>query len=159
MPDTKPDTALFEFDRSYAVSAKELWRLLTDPAMRAKWGAPTEGTVLEMEVEDLRVGGEERHRCGPADNPEFVVTTRWYRLDAPALAAFTETLIIGGDCLATSLVTYRLTEVGPDTRLGVAVAVSSFAGPDVPAEFRGGWEGGLANLDRLVQDITHAKAS
>ena len=148
----KPDVGQFELERRYGISPDRLWRLLTDPAMRAKWGAPSEGTVLAVEKADLRVGGEEKHRCGPAEAPEFEVATRWYRLDAPSLAAFTETLIIGEECLATSLVTYRLEAEGDGSSLGVAVAVSSFTGPEAPAEFHGGWEGGLANLDRLVTE-------
>lgn len=149
-----PDTAEYRFERSYGIAPDALWHLLIDPEMRARWGAPSEGVVLVMERSDLREGGQDRHRCGPADNPEFVVDTRWYRLDPPALAAFTETLFVGADCLATSLVTYRLNPDGAGVNLGVAVAVSSFSGPDTPGEFRGGWEGGLANLDRLV--ATHS---
>ena len=155
---TRPDVAQFDFERRFALPPDRIWHLLTDPKMRAEWGAPSEGTVLVMEQEDLRVGGHERHRCGPADNPEFVVETRWYRLDAPSIAAFTESLFIGGECLATSLVTYRLDTDGAGTALGIVVAVSSFAGPELPQEFHAGWEGGLANLDRLVAKTSRKEA-
>lgn len=153
------DTASFAFDRHYALSAARLWHVLTDAKMRERWGGPSDDTVLEVERTDLTENGFERHRCGPKEAPEFIVDTRWYRLAAPELAVFTETLEIGGEKLATSLVTYRLSPTETGTALAIRVAVSSFAGPDVPAEFSGGWEGGLANLDRLITEVTEAAAS
>ena len=146
----KTDTAEYHFKRSYKITPAQLWHLLTDPQQREQWGAPGPDMVLTAETSDLRVGGSERHRCGPADAPEFIVDTRWYRLDTAALAAFTETLIIGDDAMATSLVTYALAATEDGVDLAVTVAVSSFTGPEAPSEFHHGWEGGLANLDALI---------
>ena len=155
------DTGTFSFSRRYGLPPARLWHVLTDPKMRERWGAPDATTVLVVDRADLREDGQDRHRCGPAEAPDFVVDTRWYRLDAPHLAVFTETLTIGADRLATSLVTYRLEAEGDGdgSALEIAVAVSSFAGPEVPAEFGGGWEGGLANLDRLVADLLAGRIS
>lgn len=144
------DTNTFHFHRSFELGADQMWHLLTDGAMREKWGAPSEGTVLIQTTADLRTGGIERHICGPREAPEFEVETRWYRLDAPHDAAFTETVEIGGSAIATSLVTYRLAPGAGGCELHVTVAVSSFCGPEAPQEFHQGWEGGLANLEALV---------
>ena len=65
----KPDVGQFELERRYGISPDRLWRLLTDPAMRAKWGAPSEGTVLVVEKADLRVGGR-RANDPPASMPK-----------------------------------------------------------------------------------------
>ena len=146
------DTATYDFHRDFTISTAQLWHLLTDPGMRSQWGTPEPGQTLTMITSDLRTGGLERHRCGPADAPEFEVETRWYRLDASENAVFTETLEADGATLATSLVTYRLTETGAGTALDVSVAVSSFVGPDMAQEFHAGWEGGLDNLARLAMD-------
>ncbi|WP_299613370.1 SRPBCC domain-containing protein [uncultured Tateyamaria sp.] len=147
------DTGHFELTRTLPMTPDKLWHVLTDAKMRETWGAPEEGMVLTMEVSDFRVGGSETHRCGPADAPDFTVDTRWYRIDAPHDAAFTETVHIGGDTIATTLVTYRLSAEGTGSRLDVAVAVSSFTGPDADGEFKAGWEAGLANLEALVAKI------
>ncbi|WP_299043883.1 SRPBCC domain-containing protein [uncultured Tateyamaria sp.] len=144
------DTGHFDLTRTMPLTPDRLWHLLTDARMRETWGAPEEGMVLTMEQSDLRVGGFETHRCGPADNPEFTVDTRWYRLDGPHDAAFTETVHVGGSTIATTLVTYRVTAEGAGSRLDVAVAVSSFTGPDADNEFRAGWEAGLSNLAALA---------
>ncbi len=145
-----PDTGQFSLERRYPVAPEKLWHLLTDAAMREQWGAPSEGTVLVVEASDLREGGIDRHRCGPAEAPEFHVETRWYRLDAPHLAAFTETVDAAGARIATSLVTYRLEAEAGGTVLGLSVATSSYVGAEALADFEGGWTAGLANLDRLV---------
>ena len=144
------DTGHFDLTRTLPLTPDRLWHLLTDGQMREIWGAPEEGMVLVMDTSDLRVGGFETHRCGPADNPDFTVDTRWYRIDGPHDAAFTETVNIGGAAIATTLVTYRVAAEGTGSRLDVSVAVSSFTGPDADGEFKAGWEAGLANLEALA---------
>ena len=144
------DTGHFDLTRTLPLAPDRLWHLLTDGQMRETWGAPEEGMVLTMDKSDFRVGGHETHRCGPADDPEFTVDTRWYRIDGPHDAAFTETVNIGGSAIATTLVTYRVTAEGTGSRLDVSVAVSSFTGPDADGEFKAGWEAGLTNLEALA---------
>lgn len=146
------DTGHFELTRAMPLAPDKLWHLLTDGEMREAWGAPEEGMVMVMVMDksDFRVGGHETHRCGPADNPEFTVDTRWYRIDGPHDAAFTETVIIEGSAIATTLVTYRVAAEGTGSRLDVSVAVSSFTGPDADGDFKAGWEAGLSNLEALA---------
>lgn len=148
------DTGHFALTRSLPLSQDRLWHVLTDAKMREAWGAPSEGTVLEMEKTDFRVGGLEKHRCGPAEAPEFTVDTRWYRIDGPQDAVFTETVHVGGHAIATTLVTYRVTPEDTGTRLDVAVAVSSFTGEEAAGEFKAGWEAGLANLEAFAAKLS-----
>lgn len=150
------DTGYFELARELALSPERLWDVLTDPGHRENWGAPQAGMVLTVETSDLREGGNDRHRCGPADAPDFVVDTRWYRLDPPKLAVFTETIIVGDAAMATSLVTYALEAAGARSRLLVGVSVSSFTGPGATEDFRDGWEGGLSNLEAYIRELSHA---
>lgn len=147
------DTGAFDFQRSYPLSAEQLWHALTDANMRERWGAPSPDMVLKVEKSDLRVGGLERHVCGPKDNPEFEVETRWYHLGAPNDAAFTETIEIGGSAIATSFVTYRIAQKAEQSELFVHVALSSYCGPEAASEFKAGWEGGLQSLDALALEL------
>lgn len=142
------DTAEFTFQRRFPVSPDQLWHLLTDPHLRATWNGPSEDSQMVPVTSDLRVGGTDRHRCGPQDAPEFEVETRWYWLDAPTNAAFTETVEAGGEAVATSLVTYRVTPQSTGSELHVTVAISSFCGPEAPMEFSAGWENALAALQK-----------
>ena len=118
--------------------------------MRELWGAPSEEMVLTMEVTDLTEGGLERHRCGPKEAPEFEIETRWYSIQAPEMACFTETLVMGGHRIFTSLVTYGLTPADQGTQLDVTVALSGFSDEDMRGEVEAGWTAGLASLEKLA---------
>ena len=149
------DTKSFDLHRTLPLSPDRLWQVLTDAKEREKWNGPDAETMLETDSADLRVGGQDRHRFGPADAPEFVVDTRWYDLAAPERAVFTETLIFGGEAVCTSLVTYALEGAGKETKLNITVAVSSFSGPDTLGEVQQGWAGGVDNLEAYAKGITH----
>ena len=140
------DTKSFDMHRTLPLSPDRLWDVLTDPKLREHWNGPDAQTMLVTETADLRVGGLDRHRFGPADAPEFVVDTRWYDLTQPIRAVFTETLIFGGADAYPSLVTSSLEAAGKGTELSVTVAVSSFTGPETLEEVQHGWNGGLDNL-------------
>ena len=137
------DTATFDLARDLPLPPDRMWDLLIDPKHRENWGVPDPSMVLTVDTIDTRVGGIERHHCGPKDNPEFEVETRWYDLTMPERAVFTETLIFGGEAVATSLVTYALSVSGDGTTLDVTVAASSFSGPETLDEMKAGWAGGL----------------
>lgn len=143
-------TATFRLIRTIAVPQDRLWHLVTDPDARELWGAPTDDAVLVLEQADLREGGQDRHRCGPADAPEFIVETRWYHLDAPTRACFTETVSAGGQRFVVSLVTYTLAEAGSATSLTADVAVASMTGDEMQDDFRTGWTNGLNRLEQLI---------
>lgn len=142
------DTDTFTFDRAMPLAPTKLWGLLTDPKMREIWSAPGDA-VLDVVTADTRLGGVDRHRCGPEDAPEFEVETRWYNLDAPQAATFTEVIEAGGMRLGASLVTYALSESATGSDLTVTVAVTSFVGPEMIEEFRGGWTGAMEKLVAL----------
>lgn len=143
-------TDTFTFDRPFPLPPGRMFTLMTAPEYREVWGAPDDGLVLETLSSDFKIGGVEHHRCGPADAPEFEVATRWYNIDAPASVTFTEQIMAGGMTLGASLVTYTLTETTTGCDAAITVAVVSFVGPDMIAEFRAGWEGGLTKLDALA---------
>lgn len=145
-------TETFQITRTIAAPTDRLWSLLTDPHAREAWGAPSDDAILVLDTADLREGGQERHRCGPMEAPEFIVDTHWYHLDAPARACFTETLTVGTDRLAVSLVTYVLAPVSDGSLLTVDVAVSSMTGEPMAADFHGGWASGLDRLERMIAE-------
>lgn len=149
-------TGQFQIDRTIAAPPARLWSLLTDPQAREAWGAPSDDAVLILDTADLREGGQERHRCGPKEAPDFIVDTHWYHLDAPLLACFTETLTIGTDRLAVSLVTYRLAPAETGCHLTVEVAVSSMSDEPVTEDFLGGWTSSLDRLERMIADNAFA---
>lgn len=145
------NTDTFTFDRHFALPPARMWHLMTDAGMREQWSVPDDSMTLDTVSEDLSVGGVDHHRCGPADAPEFEVMTRWYNIDGPQTATFSETIIAGGARLGASLVTYLLVPKGTGTQVTVTVAVSSFVGPEMIEEFKSGWTGGMEGLAKLAE--------
>ena len=145
-----PAQGTVRLERTFPTPPDRLWQLMTDPEARTRWGAPSDDAVLILTESDLREGGRDHHRCGPAEAPHFEVSTRWYRLAAPDLACFTETIEAGGEIHATCLVTYVLTGDGAGTALTVVVAVSSFSGEETIADVEAGW---TSALDRLARHL------
>lgn len=143
-------TDTFTYDRAFPLPPDRMFALMTASEYREIWGAPEDGQVLETLSSDFQVGGAERHRCGPADAPDFEVTTRWYNIDTPNAVTFTETIEAGGMTLGASLVTYLLTPSETGCQANITVAVSSFVGPEMIGEFKAGWDGGIAKLDALA---------
>ena len=143
-------TGHLRFARQFSTSQDRLWHLLTDPEMREIWGAPSDDDTLVVDKSDLREGGQDRHRCGPSDAPDYVVDTTWYRLVAPDAACFTETVRAGGETFSTSLVTYGLAKTDAGVDLTIELTVTSFAGPEAIAEHEDGWASALARLDTLA---------
>jgi hypothetical protein len=47
-------------------------------------------------------------------------------------------------------VTYALSPATKGCDLVITVAVASFVGPEMMDEFKAGWTGGMAKLDRIV---------
>ena len=151
-----PDTGTFTLHRTLPLPPDRLWRVLTDPVERGNWAAPVPDMAVTVHAADQSVGGTERHSFVPGpdsgDMEAFEVETRWYRLQRPVRAIFTETVGAGEEEGFTSLVTYALTPRGDGTDLAITVAVSAFAAGG-HADIRDGWEGGLANLDRYIASL------
>ncbi|MGV6838808.1 MAG: SRPBCC domain-containing protein [Planktomarina sp.] len=144
------DTDTFTFERKFPLSPDRMWTLLTSPEYRETWGAPEEGAVLETLSSDFRIGGEDHQRCGPADAPDFEAITRWYNINEPNNVVYTEQIQAGGMTLGASLATIVLSKSNAGSHVSITVAVSSFVGPEMMAEFQGGWEGAMKKLDALV---------
>ena len=144
------DTDTFTYSRDLPLSPARLWPLLTQADMRANWGAPDESMEMTVLSSDVRVGGTEHQRCGPEDTAEFEQHTRWYHLDEPAGAVYTEVIEAGGMALGASLVTIAVAAKETGSTIHITVAVSSFVGPEMIGEFQGGWDGAFENLVKLA---------
>lgn len=143
-------TGQFTLERRFATNIDALWDILTDPISRQAWAAPSADHVLHIDKADLREDGIERHRCGPKDDPEYCVDTRWYKLAGPDVAVFTEALEFGGARVSVSLVSYDLKAAGAETDLSIMVTVTSFEGPEMIGEHESGW---TSAIDRLQQNV------
>ncbi|MFY0635990.1 MAG: SRPBCC domain-containing protein [Vannielia sp.] len=140
--------------RSIAAPPARLFPLMTQPEFRAEWGAPTENTRLDILQADIRPGGRELSRCGPADNPEFEVTTDFHHLDAPALLIFTETIRIEGAPISAGLCSIEITPEGAGSHLTVTAQLASLIGDEMAEGYTQGWTAALTNLAQLAERET-----
>ncbi len=145
--------ASFQLTRSFRCTPDKLWHLLTDPKAREVWSGPSDDDVLTADRADLREGGQDLHRCGPAEAPAYTVETRWYRLDAPQAACFSETVDAEGMRIGTSLVTYQITAEDGGTVLTVDVTTVSFVGEEALGDFKVGWTSALDRLPSLLVPV------
>lgn len=144
-------SAQLTFLRSFGTTPDRLWHLLTDPKMREIWSGPSDDLTLVVDQADLSEGGQDTHRCGPVDAPDFTVDTRWYRLCAPDAACFTETVRAGGETFSTTLVTYGLSKTATGVDLKIDMMVASYAGPEAIGEHEEGWTSALNRLAGLAK--------
>ena len=67
------DTDTFTYTRNVALPPARMWPLITTAEMRAIWGAPDDSGPLTTVHSDLRIGGTDHQRYGPADaGPEVL---------------------------------------------------------------------------------------
>lgn len=137
--------------RDIACAPERLFHLMTDRKARETWGAPGEGIAMRIDSFDLRPGGREVSRCGPAEAPDFRVTTDFHIVDAPARLIGTETLDFGAGPVSVSLITQEIAAAQGGSRLTVTLQIASLIGPDMAADYQAGWTGGLDNLTRLAE--------
>lgn len=142
--------------RDIACPPDRLFHLLTDRKARETWGAPGEGIVVIIDAFDMRPGGREVSRCGPAENPEFKVVSDFHVIDAPHRLICTESLDFGQGPASVSLITQTVAAGGKGSLLTVTLQIASLIGPDMAADYRTGWNGGLDNLTRLAEQETVA---
>lgn len=139
-----------------AAPPARVFALMTDPAARAQWGAPDAETAAQMEIEhaDIRPGGREVARCGPAEAPEFTVTADFHVIDAPTCLLMTETIAAGGALQSVALVSQVLTagDAG-STNLTVTLQIASLADDSLFAEVQDGWRFALAALATMATTV------
>ncbi|WP_370312246.1 SRPBCC family protein [Sagittula sp.] len=149
------DFTTMTLERQIACAPDRLFRLLTTKAGREAWGAPSDTAVVIIDAFDCRPGGHEKARCGPKEAPEFETHTAFHRVD-PACLVSTESLIIGGELLSTSLCTHDIAARDGGTHLTVTLQIASFAGPDLFDDYAQGWTGALDSLTRLATEPANA---
>ena len=148
MTDLAFDTLTLE--RRIAASPARVFALMTDREARQTWGSPEDGVVVVIDDFDLRPGGRELARCGPAENPEFFTVSTFHAVEAPRHLICTESLTVGGDLVSVGLITQALAPDGDGTHLTVTIQVTSVTGPDTAADYRTGWSSALDNLATMA---------
>lgn len=146
-------TTLYEtlvFEREIAAPVEKVFAAFADPVERAKWGKPSDGSVLIYDEEDFREGGEDRFRCGAKANPNIHGTTRYLDIVANRRIVSSETIEMNGKRLCASMTTVEFTADGGKTKLKSTTQLASFVGEDMVKGHKSGTNGSLDNLVRYL---------
>lgn len=149
------DFETLTLERQIVCSPERLFRMLTEKELRAAWSAPSDDVVVIIDEFDCRPGGHETTRCGPKDNPEFRTRADFHRVD-PDCLSMTEVLSVGGQTLSAALCTHDIAARAGGTHLIVTLQISSFAGPDLFADYSEGWTAALDKLARIASQTAPA---
>ena len=144
----------FTLERSYPHSREQLFRALSDPALKQRWHAGRSMEVQDFEL-DFRVGGHERQRyCLGADTPfpgtELANDGRFEDIVEGERIVLTTTMTFGSRRISTSLLTFELADDGAGSALTFTHSAVFYEGADGPEMRRAGWD---AMLDSLARSL------
>ena len=147
------DFETLTFTRRLPCSAERAFHILTDRAMRERWGKPHETTRLDIDHHDFRVGGTEVSRCGPTGGPEFHATVTFHVIEAPRLMICTEVLTSEAAPMVVNLATHEIADDGDGVRLDITLQLSGRDGDGMADGFREGWSLALDNMVRMAEAV------
>jgi uncharacterized protein YndB with AHSA1/START domain len=136
------------FEREIAAPIEKVFAALADPVERAKWGKPSDGSVLIYDEEDFREGGQDRFRCGAKTDPNIHGVTRYLDIVTNQRIVSSETIEMNGKRLCASLTTVEFVAEGDKTKLKSTTQLASFIGVDMVKGHRSGTNDSLDNLVR-----------
>jgi uncharacterized protein YndB with AHSA1/START domain len=138
------------FEREVAAPVEKVFVAFADPVERAKWGTPSDGSVLIYDEEDFREGGQDRFRCGAKADPNIHGTTRYLDIVANRRIVSSETVEMNGKHLCASLTTVEFSSDGEKTKLKSTTQLASFIGEDMVKGHKSGTNASLDNLVRYL---------
>ncbi len=140
--------ATLVFEREIPAPSEVVFAAFADPAARARWGAPSDATVLIYNEADFCEGGQDCFRCGPKADPNIFGVTKYLEIIENRRIVSSETIEMHGKRLCASQNTLELTPDGEKTRLKSTAQLASFIGDEM---VKGYETGNNASLDNLVK--------
>lgn len=137
------------FERLIAAPVERVWNAYADVDRRAVWSVP-EGEAVIYDASDFTPGGVDEYRCGPPDDLDSHVTTRYHRIDAPHTHVATNEIRRHGATIAIDLSQWMLRSDGESTIVTIVVQVTSLVGEGMLAAYRNGHERTLDQLEHSL---------
>jgi len=123
-----------------------------DVAKRAKWDLPGgEDWVLVELAQDFRVGGREKARFGPRENPRFWSVGEYLDIVPDVRIVSAGTMHSEAVRTSATLLTVELRAEGDSTHLVLTDQSVYFAAGEAPTDRRSGWGAILDRLGRFLE--------
>ncbi len=149
--DTVHDTLVFE--RRFACTLGALYQAFADPVARARWGVPSPTAVIIFDEADFSVGGRDRSRCGPRENPHFNVDAVYLDIRPGARIVYAERVADGDTPLSGALHTLEFAADGDGAVLRATVQIAAYGGADMAQGVRQGFGAALDNLAAELERV------
>ena len=107
----------FTLERTYPVAPARVFRAFADPVAKSKWFGCAPDWVVAERTMDVRVGGREVWRVGPAGGVEHRNDTVYHDIVPDQRIVWSYTMSLGDRRISVSLATVQLTTVGTGTHL------------------------------------------
>lgn len=140
-----PLTETLRLNTQIARPVSDVWAAFAATDVRQQWSVPA-GEALVYDYDDFRTGGSARYRCGTPGELQFSAATDYVRVEEFSHVVHTDTVWLGGDLLATGLITWTFSEVPEGTCVSIVDQVVSFVGVDMIEGSRNGHRIALEQL-------------
>jgi uncharacterized protein YndB with AHSA1/START domain len=137
-------------ERAYDAAVSRVFAAFADPAVRAKWSAPSDTAVIIYDEANFAIGGRDVFRCGAKSDPKYRGETHYLHIVADRHIVSSETIDADGRRLSASLTTVQLMPKGTQTKLTLTVQVAAFEGRDMIEGTKFGHNAALANLAKAL---------
>ncbi|MEL6519935.1 MAG: SRPBCC domain-containing protein [Pseudomonadota bacterium] len=151
------DFGTITLERMMDCSPDKLFGLMTSTQARAVWGTPSETTIFDITISDVKAGGHEIARCGDPDNPEFWARSDFHVVDVPNCIVCSETITVNDEPICVSLVTQEISPASGQSLLKVTVQIASLCGPSMIPDYEDGWTAALAKLSKMAAEPVTAQ--
>jgi uncharacterized protein YndB with AHSA1/START domain len=147
MTDLAIHHATLLFERSFDVPVSAVFAAFSDPAARARWGAPSDTAALVYDEADFRIGGRDVFRCGAKSDLRYRGETRYVDIARDRRIVATEVIDELDRRLSAAVTTLEFEPEREGARLKLTVQLASLDGPGMIEGSRMGYAGALDNLD------------
>lgn len=152
----KHDTIVVE--RKFKAPPQRVFAAWADPNAQMQWKVPGENWVLAELESDFRIGGREKSRFGPANDPIYNSSGTYLDIVPHLRIVSSFTMHERETPISSTLCTVELLRESSGTRLILTDQSAFFDGREKPSDRQAGWD---QILDKLVaqMECEEAKSS
>lgn len=137
-----------EVARDFSAPPEKIFSAYADVESRADWSAPA-GHEMIYHDSSFEVGGTDTYRCGPIGQADLDGHVRYLEISKDSRVVYVETMSLGSNPIAISLVTWQIDPLETGSRLTLVSQICSFVGDDMVEGTREGLNLMLDNLAAL----------
>lgn len=143
-------------ERSFRAPPARAFAAWANADERRRWDVPGDDWVIVEHEQDFRVGGRERSRFGPADDPAYLSEGMFLDIVPNARIIVAGTMHDHARRMSAALCTVEIYPEGSGTRLFLTDQ-SAFFGQETAADRKSGWSEIVDRLSAHLERAIHEK--